>query len=83
MLQPFLLQTATLCMTAEQVSSLPFAAGKFSPQFFPKLEGIQVLFAQATTAASLWVHLLSINMFAARTAYLQGALLSYSKTEQS
>ncbi len=48
------------------------AAGKFNPQFFPKLEGIQFLFSQMITAASLWVHLLSINLFAARTAYLQG-----------
>ncbi|DBA73881.1 TPA: hypothetical protein ACH3X2_009532 [Trebouxia sp. C0005] len=47
-------------------------AGKFNPQFFPKLEGIQFLFSQTITAASLWVHLLSINLFAARTAYLQG-----------
>ena len=50
------------------------AAGKFNPQFFPKLEGIQFLFSQTITAASLWVHLLSINLFAARTAYLQGTL---------
>ncbi|KAL0054143.1 hypothetical protein WJX82_004470 [Trebouxia sp. C0006] len=46
--------------------------GKFNPQFVPKLEGIQFLFSQTITAASLWVHLLSINLFAARTAYLQG-----------
>ncbi|KAL0018452.1 hypothetical protein WJX77_012398 [Trebouxia sp. C0004] len=48
------------------------AIGKFNPQFFPKLEGIQFLFSQTVTAASLWVHLLAINLFAARTAYLQG-----------
>lgn len=47
-------------------------AGSFNPQFFPKLEGIQFLFSQTVTAASLWVHLLSINLFTARTAYLQG-----------
>ncbi len=63
------------------------AAGKFNPQFFPKLEGIQFLFSQMITAASLWVHLLSINLFAARTAYLQGRLytlpLSDTITERS
>lgn len=48
------------------------AAGNFNPQFMPKLEGIQFLFSQTITAASLWVHILSINLFAARTAYLQG-----------
>lgn len=50
----------------------PVTAGSFEPQFFPKLQGIQQLFAQTITAASLWVHLLSINLFAARAAYLHG-----------
>ncbi len=48
------------------------ASGGFNPQFFPKLEGIMGLFSRTITAASLWVHLLSINLYAARTAYLQG-----------
>ena len=48
------------------------AAGGFRPQFFPSLEGIATLFSRATTAASLWVHLLAINLFAARSAYLEG-----------
>lgn len=51
-------------------------AGKFSPQFFPKLVGIQLLFSKTITAASLWVHLLSINLFTARTAYVQGGRCS-------
>lgn len=55
------------------------AVGKFSPQFFPKLQGIQQLFAQVITAASLWVHLLSVNLFAARHAYLQGATICVSE----
>ena len=32
-----------------------------------------LLFSRVVTAASLWVHLLAINLYAARTAYLQGA----------
>ena len=48
------------------------AAGGFRPQFFPSLEGIATLFSRVTTAASLWVHLLAINLFAARSAYLEG-----------
>eukprot|EP00891_Asterochloris_glomerata_P007487 jgi/Astpho2/7487/e_gw1.00114.155.1_t len=44
----------------------------FRPQFFPSLEGIATLFSRVTTAASLWVHLLAINLFAARSAYLEG-----------
>ena len=55
-------------------------AGKFSPQFFPKLVGIQLLFSKTVTAASLWVHLLSINLFTARTAYVQGASCSSTAT---
>ncbi|EIE24380.1 hypothetical protein COCSUDRAFT_83684 [Coccomyxa subellipsoidea C-169] len=51
---------------------LPGSLRGFNPQFFPKLEGIMGLFSRTITAASLWVHLLSINLYAARTAYLQG-----------
>ncbi|KAK9818332.1 hypothetical protein WJX72_010722 [[Myrmecia] bisecta] len=46
--------------------------GGFKVQFLPTLEGIMLLFSRLTTAASLWVHLLAINLFAARTAFLQG-----------
>lgn len=37
----------------------------FNPQFFPKIQGIATLFSRVTTTASLWVHLLCINIFAA------------------
>ena len=58
--------------SAAQGKTGVFAAGGFRPQFFPSLEGIATLFSRATTAASLWVHLLAINLFAARSAYLEG-----------
>ena len=48
-------------------------AGGFSPQFMPSLEGICTLFSRWLTAASLWVHLLAANLFAAREMYLEGA----------
>lgn len=44
----------------------------FNPQFFPELRGIMALFSRVPTAASLWVHLLAINLFAARKSYLEG-----------
>lgn len=47
--------------------------GGFKPQFFPSLQGIMRLFSRPVTAASLVVHLLSINLFAARLLYLAGA----------
>lgn len=47
-------------------------AGGFKPQFFPSLAGISLLFSRAATGASLWVHLLAANLFAARSAYLEG-----------
>ena len=47
--------------------------GGFKPQFFPNLQGIMRLFSRPVTAASLVVHLLSINLFAARLLYLAGA----------
>ena len=31
-----------------------------------------LLFSRVVTAASLWVHILAINLYAARSAYLQG-----------
>jgi hypothetical protein len=42
------------------------------PQFFPRLGGIMQLLSRRATAASAWVHLLTINAFAARHAYLDG-----------
>ena len=41
-------------------------SGRFAPQFFPRLAGVAALFARFPTAASLWVHLLAVNVFAAR-----------------
>jgi hypothetical protein len=46
--------------------------GGFNPQFFPSLAGIVTLFSRVATAASLWVHILAINAFAAREIYLDG-----------
>lgn len=43
-----------------------------SVQFVPKLEGIVQLFSRNVTAASLWIHLLSINLFAARWIMFDG-----------
>lgn len=48
-------------------------SGGFNPQFFPSLAGIGQLFSRLITSASLWVHLLAINLFAARQVYLDGA----------
>lgn len=45
-------------------------AGGFHPQFFPALAGVAALFARPATAASLWAHLLAVNLFAARLEYL-------------
>jgi len=46
--------------------------GGFNPQFFPKLSGIVALFSRVPTAASLWVHLLAVDLFAARAVYFDG-----------
>lgn len=48
--------------------------GGYNPQFMPSLPGICTLFSRWRTAASLWVHLLAVNLFAARDLYLQGDL---------
>ena len=48
--------------------------GSFNPQFFPKLSGIATLFSRLTTAASLWVHVLCINIFAAHSILLKGTI---------
>ncbi|GMH37518.1 hypothetical protein BSKO_05391 [Bryopsis sp. KO-2023] len=44
----------------------------FKPQFFPKLESISALFGRLTTAASVWIHILIINLFVARLCYFKG-----------
>lgn len=46
--------------------------GGFSPQFFPTLDSIATLFSRPATAASFLVHLLYINLFMARTLYMDG-----------
>lgn len=51
---------------------LPRATGGFNPQFMPSLAGICTLFSRWLTAASLWVHLLAVNLFAARELYMEG-----------
>ena len=51
------------------------AGGRLQVQWIPQLAGIQQLFSRAPTAASLWVHLLAINMFAARWIMFDGARL--------
>ncbi|KAL6754176.1 hypothetical protein V8C86DRAFT_2710500 [Haematococcus lacustris] len=47
-------------------------SGGFKPQFFPRLPAIAQLFSQPATAASLVVHVLSINLFLGRQIYLEG-----------
>lgn len=60
--------------------NLPFAnvGGRLAVQFVPKLEGIVHLFSRMPTAASLWVHLLFINLFAARWIMFDGERLQVS-----
>lgn len=48
------------------------SAGSMNVQFVPKLAGIVQLFSRAPTAASLWLHLLSINLFSARWIMFDG-----------
>ena len=43
-----------------------------APQFFPSLSGIMALLSRRATAASAWVHLLTINAFSGRHIYLDG-----------
>jgi hypothetical protein len=40
----------------------------------PSIAGICTLFSRWLNAASLWVHLLAVNLFAAREMYLEGAV---------
>ena len=44
-------------------------------QFIPKLQGICNLFSRVSTVASLWVHLLAINMYATRWIVFDGKAL--------
>jgi hypothetical protein len=47
-------------------------AGGFNPQFFPTLESVEALFRRPFTAASFLLHVLAINLIAARSAYIDG-----------
>jgi len=47
-------------------------AGGFNPQFFPTLESVQALFGRPFTAASFLLHVLAINLIAARSAFING-----------
>lgn len=49
-------------------------AGGFNPQFFPTLESVEALFRRPFTAASFLLHVLAINLIAARSAYIDGEL---------
>lgn len=55
------------------------SGGKFNPQFFPALKGVAELFARPATAASVWVHLLVINLFAARSIWAREFIESKGK----
>ena len=57
------------------------AGGKFNPQFFPALKGVAELFSRPATAASVWVHLLVINLFAARSIWARKFLFSSFRKE--
>lgn len=48
----------------------------FNPQFFPKLEGIAELFSRPSVAASWLLHVMVINLFAAKTVLLEGEVLA-------
>jgi hypothetical protein len=48
------------------------ASGGFNPQFFPTLESVQALFGRPFTAASFLLHVLAINLIAARSAFSDG-----------
>lgn len=47
-------------------------AGGFNPQFFPTLDSVQALFGRPFTAASFLLHVLAINLIAARSAFIDG-----------
>lgn len=50
-------------------------SGGMNVQFVPKLAGIVQLFSRVPTAASLWLHLLCINLFTARWIMFDGLRL--------
>ncbi|CAG9464243.1 unnamed protein product [Pedinophyceae sp. YPF-701] len=43
----------------------------WNPQFFPTVETMSTLFARPLTAASLWLHILTVNVLAARWALVE------------
>jgi len=49
------------------------------PQFFPTVGSISRLFSRDVTAASLWVHLLSVNAAACRWTWLQAGAGALSR----
>lgn len=49
-------------------------ADGFNPQFFPTLDSVQTLFSRPFTAASFLLHALAINLVAARSAFIDGAI---------
>jgi hypothetical protein len=63
-------------MVASECQVVGWLVGK--PQFFPSLDGISQLFSRSITAASLWVHLVCINLFTARHVFLDGKQPSLS-----
>ena len=59
------------------------AGGRFNPQFCPALTGVAELFSRPATAASVWVHLLVINLFAARSIWARKFLKKMEKSERA
>ena len=57
------------------------AGGRFNPQFFPALAGVAELFSRPATAASVWVHLLVINLFAARSIWARKVVRGGGKND--
>ena len=70
----FLLLQLACCLPAYVPAYLPHCtpAGGFNPQFFPTLESVQALFGRPFTAASFLLHVLAINLIAARSAFIDG-----------
>ena len=64
--------SCTFSLESGLKSCLTTVAGGLKPQFLPQLSGIQQLFSRPITAASLMIHLASINLFAARDTLLKG-----------
>ena len=77
---PLALVYAALLAASWQPDTLPILLpgsladglrGGFRPQFFPSVNGVSRLFAREMTAASLWVHILAVNVASARWMWLQ------------